>query len=75
VYCRLTATVVAVFFVAAVIGNARNDALTPLTGLLQRISIITGWTWLIPLALRLLTASRAGESPDEPATARPAARK
>ena len=60
-YSTITGTLVAVFFIASTVVSAldENGVLpgSP-TGLLQRIAIIVGWSWIALLAMRLLGKMR-----------------
>lgn len=55
VYSAISGVVVAVFFVLAGLGFAFKLNLNPIGGLMQRVSIITGWMWFSLVAAHLLT--------------------
>jgi hypothetical protein len=52
-YSLATAAVMLAFFVASTVA-AGNDGLRSVAGLLQRASIMTGWSWIAVLALRTM---------------------
>jgi hypothetical membrane protein len=58
VYSVATAVAFLVCFVLTSVGFSQNPALMPIGGLLQRVTLIIGWTWLTALALHLLSAGR-----------------
>lgn len=59
VYSLLSATTFLVFFFLAGQGFDQNASLVDAAGLFQRLCAITGWTWTVVLAVRVLTR-RAG---------------
>ncbi|MEO3748330.1 DUF998 domain-containing protein [Plantactinospora sp. B5E13] len=67
-YCLLSGIGIIVFFVAA--GGADPVAGTP--GIFQRLSIVTGWTWLAVLGLRAprteATTGRTARTSTQPVT-------
>ncbi len=61
-YSIITGTLVAVFFIASTAVSALDEnGILPgsPTGLLQRIAIIAGWSWIALLAIRLLSKMRS----------------
>jgi hypothetical protein len=58
IYSLLTALAMSVTFVLAAIGFNQNPALVEIAGLLQRISIIIGWTWISLLSLHLVSTPK-----------------
>jgi hypothetical protein len=61
-YSIITGILVAVFFIASTVVSALDEnGILPgsPTGLLQRIAIIAGWSWIAFLAIRLLSKMRS----------------
>jgi hypothetical membrane protein len=56
-YSAGTAAVFLPGFVLASLGFSQHPTLTPIGGLLQRLTLLVGLTWLTALALRLLSAN------------------
>jgi hypothetical membrane protein len=62
-YSAGTAVAFLGFFVLTGMGFAQHPALSPIAGLLQRLTIVIGWAWLVALALDLRR-----RAPGEPLT-------
>jgi hypothetical protein len=53
VYSLLSATAFLVMFLLASAGFSQTEPLIGIAGLLQRLAVIIGWTWLVALAVRV----------------------
>lgn len=57
-YSVTTAVAFLIGFVLAGLGFSQHPLFAPIGGLLQRLTIVTGWAWLTALALHLLRSAQ-----------------
>ena len=58
-YSAATSAAVAVGFVVMFVGFSATNAITPVAGIVQRIAVVIGWTWLTLLAFHEIRGLRA----------------